>query len=41
MARQIILEILTKEFAIEETKITDVKNSSEDDEQERKKAITP
>lgn len=41
MARQIILEVLTKEFAIEESKITDVKNSSADDEAERKKAITP
>lgn len=41
MARQIILEVLTKEFAIEESKITDIKNSSGDDEQERKKAITP
>jgi hypothetical protein len=41
MARQIVLEVLTKEFGIEETKITDVKNSSEDDEQERKKSVTP
>jgi hypothetical protein len=41
MARQIILEILTKEFLIEESKIVDIKNSSADDEQERKKAITP
>lgn len=41
MARQIILEVLTKEFAIEESKITDVKNSSADDEAERKKAVTP
>ena len=41
MARQLILDILVKEFQIEETKITDIKNSSTDDEQERKKAITP
>jgi hypothetical protein len=41
MVRQIILEVLTKEFGIEETKIVDVKNNSEDDEQERKKAVTP
>lgn len=41
MARQIWLEILTKEFGIEETKIADIKNSSADDEKERKKPITP
>lgn len=41
MARLIILEVLTKEFAIEESKITDIKNSSADDEQERKKPVTP
>lgn len=41
MARQIILEVLTKEFGIEESKITDVKNNSEDDQQDRKKAVTP
>jgi len=41
MARQLILDILTKEFLIEESKISDVKNSSSDDQQERKKPITP
>lgn len=41
MARQLILDILTKEFLIEESKITDVKNSSADDEQERKRPVTP
>ena len=41
MARQLILDILVKEFQIEESKITDVKNSSADDEQERRKTVTP
>ena len=41
MARQLIIDILVKEFQIEESKISDVKNSSADDEQERKKPITP